>query len=157
MELQEVKNLVSNIKAYYHYFSLDKDTLPVWKKKLENYDYEDVLRKLEEHLKGEQSKEIPQLHFLLRGLLTTKQKQQNKGKYVVECNLCHRWMSIKEYDEHYGKCLDVEYLVNVAKTKGEDIKREDIENCRQDVINKLLEKYPPKKITLENLGDIFKN
>lgn len=64
----------------------------------------------------------------------------------VECNLCHRWMKIDEYDYHYEKCLDVEYLVNVAKQKGEAFEREDIEDCRQDIIDKLLRKYPPKKI-----------
>lgn len=75
----------------------------------------------------------------------------------VECNLCHRWMTIGEYDSHYEKCLDVEYLVNVAKEKGETFERKDIENCRQDVIDRLLEKYEPKKVSLENLGKLFKN
>lgn len=153
MEFQEVKKLGTNIKAYYNYFSLDKDTLQVWKEKLSDYDYEDVLKKLEQHLKSEEAKELPQLHYLLRGLLTTKQKQQSKGKHIVECNLCHRWMSIDEYDAHYGKCLDIEYLVNVAKSKGESIEREDIENCRQDVIDKLLKKYEPKKVENITIGN----
>lgn len=69
----------------------------------------------------------------------------------VECNLCHRWMKIAEYDNHYDKCLTVEYLVNTAKTKGEDITRKDIENCRQEVIDKLYQKYPPEVIT--NVGE----
>lgn len=63
----------------------------------------------------------------------------------VECNLCHRRMKIEEYDSHYGKCFDVEYLVNTARAKGKDITREDIENCRQEVIEKLMKKYPPEE------------
>lgn len=61
----------------------------------------------------------------------------------VECNLCHRWMKIEMYDLHYEKCLDIEYLVNKAKEKGESFEREDIEDCRQDIIDKLLKKYEP--------------
>ena len=72
----------------------------------------------------------------------------------IECNLCHRWMKIKEYDEHYGKCLDIQYLVSVAKKKGEEFTREDLENCRQDIIDKLLAKYPPKK--LESVEELWK-
>ena len=53
-------------------------------------------------------------------------------------------MSLNDYDDHYGKCLDIEYLVSVAKEKGESTTREDLENCKQEVINKLLNKYEPK-------------
>lgn len=66
----------------------------------------------------------------------------------VECNLCHRWMKIDEYDRHYGKCLDIEYLVNIAKQKGLDYERKDLEDCRQDVIDKMLVKYEPKGVEL---------
>ena len=72
----------------------------------------------------------------------------------VECNLCHRWMKIQEYEDHYGKCMDIEYLLSIAKQKKELYTREDLENCRQDIIDKLLAKYPPKK--LESMEDIWK-
>ena len=72
----------------------------------------------------------------------------------VECNLCHRWMKINEYDEHYEKCMDIEYLVSIAKIKGELFTREDLENCRKDIIDKLLAKYPPNKI--RSLDEIWK-
>ena len=69
----------------------------------------------------------------------------------VECNLCHRWLKIAEYDEHYGKCLDIAYLESIAKQKGEVFTREDLENCRQDIIDKLLAKYPPKQWNEETI------
>lgn len=72
----------------------------------------------------------------------------------VYCNMCGKWMKIPEYDEHYGKCLDIQYLVSVAKQKGEDFTREDLENCRQDIIDKLLVKYPPKR--LESVESLWK-
>ena len=76
--------------------------------------------------------------------------------YTIECNLCHRWLSISEYEAHYDRCLDIQYLLSVAKQKGEAYTREDLENCKPIVIDKLLEKYPPKKIALDNLGEMFK-
>lgn len=72
----------------------------------------------------------------------------------VQCNLCHRWMKIQEYEEHYGKCMDIEYLSSIAKSKGEVFTREDLENCRQDIIDKLLAKYSPKK--LESMEELWK-
>lgn len=67
-------------------------------------------------------------------------------KDKVNCNLCGRLMTIYEYDRHYDKCLDIEYLVSVAKQKGEEFTREDLENCTPTIIDKLLKKYPPEPI-----------
>ena len=67
-------------------------------------------------------------------------------KDKVNCNLCGRLMTVYEYDRHYDKCLDIEYLVSIAKQKKEDYIRKDLENCRPAVIEKLLEKYPPEPI-----------
>lgn len=72
-------------------------------------------------------------------------------KDQVNCNLCGKLMTIYEYENHYEKCMDIEYLVSVAKEKGEEFGREDLEDCRRDVIEKLMNKYPPKKAT-ELLG-----
>lgn len=68
----------------------------------------------------------------------------------VACQLCGRWMPIEEYDIHYGKCLDIEYLVNVAKEKGQDITRSDLEQYPRSTIDKLLKKHEPKKVDLCN-------
>jgi hypothetical protein len=76
--------------------------------------------------------------------------------YTIQCNLCGRWMSVQEYDAHYERCLDIQYLLDIAKQKGEQYTREDLENCRTGVIDKLLEKYPPKKIAMESIGEMFK-
>ena len=153
MEKNEVKKLISKIKAYYYYFALEKDSMQEWFDKLENYDFVDVSKKVEEHLKSEEAKEPPKLHYLTKNILTTKQKEQAKNGYLVECNLCHRWMPIEEYDNHYDRCLSIEYLIKIAKTKNENIKREDLENCREDVLNRLYNKYKPQNMALEPQKD----
>lgn len=67
-------------------------------------------------------------------------------KIQVACQLCGKWLRIWQYDEHYARCLDIEYLASIAKEKGEDFTREDLEDCRSEVINKLIAKYPPEKV-----------
>ena len=57
-------------------------------------------------------------------------------------------MPLNEYDEHYGKCLDISYLVMVAKQNGQDITREDLEEYPQSTIDRLLKKYEPEKVEL---------
>lgn len=66
-------------------------------------------------------------------------------KIEVACQLCGRWMRVWQYDDHYDKCLDIEYLTSIAKDKGEEFTREDLENCSREVIKKLIDKYPPKE------------
>lgn len=149
MERSESKQIISKIKAYYYYFTLEKESLEEWYKKLELYDFEDVSRRIDEHLKGEDSKEPPKLHYLTRNLLTKQQKKNSKDDQIVECNLCHRWMLLKEYDLHYDKCLSIQYLIFRAKEQGQEITREDLENCKSEVLAKLYEKYKPQESTYE--------
>lgn len=70
-------------------------------------------------------------------------------KIKVQCNLCNRWMPFEMYELHYEKCMDIQYLVNIAKQKGEKFTREDLENCRSEIIERLLKKYPPEEYSLE--------
>lgn len=64
----------------------------------------------------------------------------------VNCNLCGKLMTIYEWERHYDKCLMLGYLVSVAKSKGLDFTREDLEEYGMDSLNKLYDKYPPESI-----------
>lgn len=61
----------------------------------------------------------------------------------IACQLCGKWMRAWEYDKHYEKCLDIEYLISIAKEKGENITRDDLKQYPQETIDKLLRKYDP--------------
>lgn len=145
MKKTEVNKLLNTIKGYYNsQFFIDEYVIDAWMETLERYEFDDAKEHIQEYLK-EFPDIPPKPHTFIKGLLTTEEKLKLKNaKHIVECNLCHRWMSLNDYDDHYGKCLDIEYLVNVAKEKGESTTREDLENCKQEVINKLLNKYEPK-------------
>lgn len=147
MNKSETKKLTNLIKGYYNTeFFIDDYVLQAWFDTLEPYDYEDAEEHIKEYLK-ENPDIAPKPHTFIKGMLTKEQKQARKNSgYLVSCNLCGKWMSLQEYDDHYGRCLDIQYLVSVAKQKGEEYTREDLEQCRPEVINKLLDKYPPKKV-----------
>ena len=146
MKKTETTKLLNKIKGYYNsQFFIDDFVLDAWAETLEPYDFEDAEEHIKEYLK-EYPDIAPKPHTFIKGMLTREQKDARKNSdYLVSCNLCGKWMSLQEYDVHYGRCLDIQYLVSVAKQKGEEYTREDLEQCMTDVINKLIEKYPPKK------------
>lgn len=147
MNKTETKKLTNLIKGYYNSeFFIDDYVLQAWFDTLEPYDYEDAEEHIKEYLK-ENPDIAPKPHTFIKGMLTKEQKQARKNSdYLVNCNLCGKLMSLQEYDDHYGRCLDIQYLVSVAKQKGEEYTREDLEQCRPEVIDKLISKYPPKKV-----------
>lgn len=143
METQKLTNL---IKGYYNsQFFIDEYVIEAWYNALKPYEFNDAVEHLQKYLK-DFPETPPKPHVFKNGLYTPEEKEKRKNsKYTVQCNLCHRWMSIEEYDSHYSRCLSINYLVNKAKKIGEDITREDLENCREDVLNRLYEKYKPQK------------
>jgi hypothetical protein len=153
----EVKKLTNIIKGYYNnQFFVDDYVLEAWYESMKPYELEDAEEHLQTYLK-EYPDIPPKPHTFKNGLYTPEQKERMKNtNYTIQCNLCGRWMSVQEYDAHYERCLDIQYLLDVAKQKGEQYTREDLENCRAGVIDKLLEKYPPKKIAMESIGELFK-
>ena len=144
MTKSETKKLLNKIKGYYNsQFFIDEYVIDAWDDTMKEYTLEDA----EEHI-TKYLKEFPDIppkpHTFIKGLLTREQKiQLANEKYFVECNLCHKWMGMNQYDEHYGKCLDIEYLINVAKEKGQSITRKELEGCKKEIIDRLLQKYRP--------------
>lgn len=145
MTKNETKKLLNTIKGYYNnQFFVDEYVIDAWYQTMQPYDLEDAIEHIQSYLK-ENPDTLPKPHTFTKRLYTHDEKEMiRNSKFTVECNLCHRWMSLEEYDNHYGKCLDIQYLISVAKEKGENITREDLENTRQDIIDRLLQKYEPK-------------
>ncbi len=146
MTKQETSKLLNNIKGYYNnQFFVDEYVIEAWAETMEPYDLEDAIKHIQDYLK-EYPDEAPKPHIFKRGMLTHDEKMRLKNSdFTVECNLCHRWMPLEEYENHYDKCLDIQYLISVAKQKGEDLTRQDLENQPDRVLNGLIAKYPPEK------------
>lgn len=153
MTKQETKELIKKISFYYPYFKLEEEAFKEWELRLKPYDYEDVLRKFEEHLKGERANEPPKLHFIIKYLRTIEEKSKYKNDYIIRCNLCGKEMTLTEYDNtHYRKCLLIKALIPLLKSKGEDVTYEMLDEYDYLKLDKVWEKYnPPTKQKIDEL------
>ena len=146
MNKTEAKKLTDKIKGYYNsQFFVDDYVLEAWYETMKPYDLDDAIEHIQTYVK-EFPDIPPKPHTFKRGLYTHEEKMRIKNSdFTVQCNLCGRWMSLDDYDSHYDKCLDIQYLESVAKQKGETFTREDLENQPDRVIDALLSKYQPKQ------------
>lgn len=145
MNKVEIKKLTNVIKGYYNnQFFIDEFIVDAWYQTMKPYELDDAIEHIKKYIE-ENPDTPPKPHTFKKGLYTLEEKEKMKSSnYTIECNLCHRWMPLNEYDAHYGRCLDIQYLLDVAKQKGEKYTREELENCKPLVIDKLIEKYPPQ-------------
>ena len=110
MERKDVQTILKRIKTNYSDFVLDDYTTSEWYKELKDYDLEDVMDKLEQHFRSEQyGSQPPKVYFLTKYLVKTKDKNKNEN-IKVYCPICKGIVDLKEFNEHYDRCLSVEYL-----------------------------------------------
>lgn len=121
MTRNDVNNLVKIIQVHRPYFvtrlgdEIYKELVNEWTRLMEPYDYEDVKANLEKFLMNENNYgREPDAYQLIRGLLTTKDKEENsKGK--VYCMFCNRIMTRLEIHDHEDRCRSVKYLKRLYK------------------------------------------
>ena len=74
MEKKQVIEFMDRIKSHYQEFIIDDFKIKEWYDELKDYSYEDVNKKLDEHLRSEQyGNFIPKVYFLTKFL--TKEKE----------------------------------------------------------------------------------
>ena len=67
MEKKDVIKIMTRIKKNYNEFINDDYTINEWFKELKDYDFEDVMKKIEEHLRSEQyGSKPPRVYFLTK-------------------------------------------------------------------------------------------
>lgn len=121
MTRNDVNGLVKIIQVHRPYFvtrlgdEIYKDLVNEWERLMEPYDYEDVKRNLEEFLKNENNYgREPDAYQLIRGLLTTKEKEENaKGR--AYCMFCNRLLPMTELHQHEDRCRSIKYLQKVYR------------------------------------------
>lgn len=115
MTYTDTKEVLRRIKSNYQSFVNDDYVLKEWYKELKNYDLEDVMEKLEQHMRSEEyGSTIPKLYFLTKYLKKTKDKGIIE-KFSIQCSICGEFVSEEQYDKHFERCLDVEYIVKKRK------------------------------------------
>lgn len=140
MEKNETMSILSKIKTNYTDFSVNEETINNWHEVLKDYSYFDIEDKLKEYLRTDNDKP-PRLNHLTNGIKTLIEKYDESNNYIVWCNLCKRQMTFKNYNEHYGRCLQVETLWKKSIQLGKEIPRDEISQFGQDILDKLEEKY----------------
>lgn len=116
MKKNNVVEILQRIKSNYQDFVVDDYKKNEWYRELKDYDFEDVMKKVEEHMRSEEyGKFPPKLYFLTKYLQTTAQKN-SKTNFLLECSICGKYVPEKEYDEHYGRCMDISYIDHILKT-----------------------------------------
>lgn len=110
MELKDVKVILNRIKVNYPTFVNDDYTRTEWYRELKDYSLDDVMEKLEQHFRSEQyGNQIPKVYFLTKYLTKEKDKTK-KTEGSTQCNICHKFINIEEYETHFDRCSSVDYL-----------------------------------------------
>lgn len=145
MTIKETRDFMERIKQHYQEFTIDNYKIDEWFKELKDYNYDDVNKKLEEHLRSENyGSVIPKVYFLTKHL--TKEKDKGKvEELIVRCSICGKIIKYKDFQEHMDRCNSVEFInLKSKKLFGKEIDKDryrTMDNEEFDKIyNKLLEK-----------------
>ena len=99
-----------------------------WYSVLKKYDKEDVYKSFEHHLKSDFSNITPKLYYLVKDLKTPEQKVELENLHTI-CPYCKERVSMNEFDKHYSRCLDIDFIEkNVKKYCDQQIIRDDYYN-----------------------------
>lgn len=115
MKKNEVAEILKRIKSNYQDFIVDEYKTNEWFKELKDYDFEDVMKKVEEHMRSEDYGNFPpKLYFLTKYLKTIAQKNTITN-YKLQCTVCGEHIPEVEYNDHYDRCMDVDYIVRIRE------------------------------------------
>ena len=136
MKKNETMEILKRIKSNYQDFTVDEYKKNEWYKELKDYDFEDVMRKVEEHMRSEEyGKFPPKLYFLTKYLQTTVQKN-TRTNYLLQCRICGEYVPEQIYDEHYQRCIDTDFMIRMkekySKTKTSKEIRDKFMNLSQN-------------------------
>lgn len=141
MNEREVSDLLDRVKLHYQHLSLSDELLEEWFRVLKKYKNEEVINNLDKYLMIEKNRDrIPNPFDLIDGLITQQQKEKLKNDYLIDCNLCHKTMTLSEYDSHYSKCLKIRSVMTILKRKGQAVEYDELFRYDIDTLEKFLNK-----------------
>lgn len=143
MNKTETSKLLNKIKGYYNsQFFVDSYVIDAWSETMKPYDLEDAIEHLQTYLKTN-PEVAPRPHTFIRGLYTAEEKRKIRNSdFTINCNLCHKLMSLEEYDNHYDRCLSTKYLIKrIKEEKGVVPEYNEIFYLPREKFNGLYQKY----------------
>lgn len=157
MERKETIEFMQRIKSHYQEFIIDDFKIDEWHKELKRYDYEDINKKFEEHLKSEvYGEQIPKLYFLTKYLTPTEDKNK-KVNYDITCRLCGLNIPADKYDEHYDRCCGANVIVSdIKKYFNLTVDYNQLMAMNDDLYEKTYIKYLNKMLEVKDLPTVRK-
>ncbi len=160
MNEDEIYELLEKVRIYYQNMAKSDAVNDEWYKILRKYNRDDVYGNLERYLSIERNRNrIPMPQDLISGLSTIEQqKEKNNDNFKIDCQLCHKFMTLDEYNNHYSKCSSITYLLTLFKKRDMNVSREELENLDEKTFKGVYKKYKeqhPRKVeetykTMEN-------
>lgn len=141
MNRVEVTEALGRIKSHYPYFTVENYVVTEWLRFLKPYDNYDVNQKLDAYFQDDSKERPPTVKYLMKYLQTPGQKATNSNNFRIDCQLCHKFMTLDEYNNHYSKCLSINYLLMIFKNKDMNVSREELENLDEKTFRGVYEKY----------------
>lgn len=113
---EEVKEIFKIIKFNYPNFEIKEGMASMWAEVMSEYSYEDVKKKLEEHLAEDRfQKQPPTAYLLVKGLPKIRDRV-DFTKDTIFCRFCNKaFNSEEEHDKHYDRCSSIHYLIRENK------------------------------------------
>ena len=97
MELKDVKLILKRIQSYYSSFIIDDFKTKEWYNELKKFDYDDVNKKLEEHMRSADYGTYEPKLFYLTKYLKTKEEKEAKTDYYCSCTICGKYFKLLFY------------------------------------------------------------
>ena len=156
MKKPEVVNFLEKIKVYYPTFTINDMVRHEWIEKLTPYDYEDCYNKLNEYLDSEYSKEPPKPNWLIKYIKTTEEKSR-KTNYIVQCQMCGKYIPLEEYDPHYKRCSSAQTIVRDLKNYfNQEVDYDNLMSMNNDLFEKTYTRYLNKMMDCNEVPNFRK-
>lgn len=152
MKKMEVVHFMERIKVYYPTFKDNDVAKDEWIRKLEPYSYDDCMKKLDEHLKGDYQDRQPMPDWITKHLKTEEEKNKGYIAYPIECPNCHKYVEQDEYDSHLAKERTIDTIVrDLKKYCNKEVKLESLINLPDDDFERAYQKYLGLMLESKNL------
>lgn len=152
MELKDVKLILRRIQSYYPNFMIDDFKTKEWYNELKKFDFDDVNRKLEEHMRSADYGAYEPKLFYLTKYLKTKEEKEAKINYNVNCQICGKLVKLSDYDSHFDRCSSVEFInKQCMDMKDTEIDKEKYFNMGDEEFNAFYDKL--LRIVYNNSND----
>jgi hypothetical protein len=115
MDTEQVKEFLKRIDMNYQTnWSEDKEIILEWYRDLKDYSIADVNKSFNNYMKSTYSNIPPKRWAILNNIKTIEEKDRLQHIHTF-CQLCRKKVDMYEYDKHYGRCLDIDYLIRNGK------------------------------------------